>query len=98
YATLPGLPADKLPGDGATWYQRYNTKYPNDKNKDFAPFGYEAMKVAIAAIAKVNAKDREAVRSAVAGTKSADLPGLHILGNWQFDGNGDTSLLAMSVL
>ncbi len=98
YATLVGLPAAKLSGQGAEWYQRYKQRYPNDDNEDFAPFGYEAGKVAVHAIEKAGRKDREAVRAAVASTTSDALPGAHILGKWQFDGNGDTSLVNISVL
>ncbi len=97
YATLIGLPANQLAGPGADWYQQYKAKYPSDNNEDFAPFGYEAAKVALHAIAQ-GGTDREAVRAAMATTKSADLPPPHILGEWQFDANGDTSLVNISVL
>lgn len=98
YATNPGLPASKLTGEGAAWYTRYKERYPNDDNEDFAPFGYEAGKVALRAIEKAAKKDREAVRAAVGTVSSADLPGDHILGEWKFDSNGDTSLVNISVL
>lgn len=98
YATLVGLPSAKLSGVGAVWYSRYKSRYPNDDDENFAPFGYEAMKVALHAIEKAGVKDREAIRAAVATTSSADLPGDHILGDWKFDANGDTSLVNISVL
>jgi len=98
YSSLVGLPASKLSGAGEEWYNRYKARYPGDENEDFAPFGYEAAKVAVAAIAKAGTKDREAIRSTVAGMSSADLPGAHILGEWKFDQNGDTSLVNISVL
>lgn len=97
YSTLVGLPASKLTGAGASWYARYTQRYPNDDNRDFAPFGYEAAKVALSAIERAGKKDREAIRAAVAQTGSDDLPGDHILGEWQFDANGDTSLVTISV-
>ncbi|HUS17935.1 MAG TPA: ABC transporter substrate-binding protein, partial [Chloroflexia bacterium] len=98
FSTLVGLPAAQLKDAGHDWYLKYSARFPEDKNPDFAPFGYEAGKVAIHAIAQVNRKDREAVRAAVAATKSDDLPGKTILGNpWAFDANGDTSLVTISV-
>ena len=97
YSTLVGLPAAKLTGAGAAWYQRYKQKYPNDDNEDFAPFGYEAAKVALSAIQRAGTKDREKIREAVAATGTAQIQGDHILGEWKFDQNGDTSLVTISV-
>jgi branched-chain amino acid transport system substrate-binding protein len=97
YSTLVGLPASQLSGPGREWYRLYKALYPNDKNEDFAPFGYEAARVALHAIEKAGTKDREAIRAAVASTTSADLPEPHILGDWHFDANGDTSLVSISV-
>jgi branched-chain amino acid transport system substrate-binding protein len=97
YSTLVGLPASQLSGPGADWYRTYKARYPDDRNEDFAPFGYEAARVALHAIEKAGSKDREAIRAAVASTSSADLPEPHILGDWQFDQNGDTSLESISV-
>lgn len=98
YATLVGLPAARLTGVGAEWYQRYKSLYPNDSNEDFAPFGYEAGRVALHAISTVNRKDREAIRQVIASTSTDQLTtGQNILGDWSFDGNGDTSLVTVSV-
>ncbi|MDQ3703709.1 MAG: branched-chain amino acid ABC transporter substrate-binding protein [Chloroflexota bacterium] len=97
YSTAPGLSASQLSGPGADWYRRYKSRYPNDNNEDFAPFGYEAARVALHAIEQAGRKDREAIRAAVAVTSSADLPEPHILGDWTFDENGDTSLVSISV-
>jgi branched-chain amino acid transport system substrate-binding protein len=97
YATLVGLPAARLAGPGADWYRRYKQQYPNDPNEDFAPFGYEAGRVAIYGIATANRKDREAIRQVIAATDTSQLAGDNILGDWSFDGNGDTSLVTVSV-
>jgi branched-chain amino acid transport system substrate-binding protein len=97
YATLVGLPAAKLTGAGADWYRQYKSRFSSDENEDFAPFGYEAAKVVISAIKRAGSKDREAIRAAVAATNSSLLDGSHILGDWQFDSNGDTSLVTISV-
>ena len=101
YATLVGLPAKKL----QPWYNTYQQRWPNDANEDFAPFGYEAGKVALTAIGKAGPQGnrslddyREAIRAAVAAIKSSDLPNGTILGPpWQFDANGDTTLGIISV-
>lgn len=98
YATLVGLPASRLAGEGEEWYNRYKARYPTDENEDFAPFGYEAARVAVAAIGKAGTKDREAIRAAMSTISTADLPSPHILGEWKFDQNGDTSLVNISVL
>ena len=73
------------------------SRYPSDDNEDFASFGYEAGKVAISAIQRANKKDREAIRQAVAATGTNVIQGDHILGDWKFDANGDTSLVTISV-
>ncbi|MEO8285918.1 MAG: branched-chain amino acid ABC transporter substrate-binding protein [Chloroflexota bacterium] len=97
YASLVGLPASKLTGAGASWYQRYKQQYPDDAAPDFAPFGYEAAKVALSAIERAGNKNREAIRQAVAATGTDQISGDHILGDWKFDANGDTSLVTISV-
>jgi branched-chain amino acid transport system substrate-binding protein len=97
YVSLVGLPASRLTGVGADWYSRYKSRYPNDFNEDWAPFGYEAGRTAISGIARANKKDREAIRQLVAGTNTSQLTGDNILGDWSFDGNGDTSLVTVSV-
>ncbi len=97
YSTLVGLPASKLAGPGADWYSRYNARWSYDDNEDFARFAYEAARVAIHSLEKAGKKDREAVRAAVTSTSSSDLPAPHILGDWKFDANGDTSLVNISV-
>jgi branched-chain amino acid transport system substrate-binding protein len=98
YASVVGIPPTELTGPGADWYQRYISRYPNDSAPNFAPFGYEAARVAISAIERAGTKDREAIRRAVAETSTANMGGEHILGEWSFDQNGDTSLVTVSVL
>ncbi len=101
YATQLGLPANKL----LPWYTNYQQRWPSDVDPNFAPFGYEAMRVLLAAIGKVGAQGnrslddyREAIRATVAGVKSSDLPNGTILGPpWQFDANGDTTLGIINV-
>jgi branched-chain amino acid transport system substrate-binding protein len=93
YATFGGLPTTAYEGATLEWANRYRQQYSNADPEPYAIYGYEAAKVALAAIERAGVKDREAVRAAVLGTR--DFPG--ILGTWSFDENGDTSLTTMSV-
>jgi branched-chain amino acid transport system substrate-binding protein len=81
-----------LSGAAADWARRYKERF------GFEPFGYvpnayEAMNVALAAIARVDKKDRAAIRDAIFATRDYD--GLR--GHWSFDPNGDTSLTSLSI-
>lgn len=67
YATFPGLPAPKLTGNGATWYQRYVQEF-GETPQPYVAYGYEAMSVALANIARVGTKARAAVRDAIFAT------------------------------
>ena len=91
YVTFGALPPEKLAGKGAEWYQRYKAKY-NSEPAVYAVYGYEAANVAIAALNKVCTKNRAAIRDAVFATKNF----AGVLGMWNFDANGDTSLTSMS--
>lgn len=91
YATFGGVPGKELKGTGKTWYESYKKKY-NAEPEAYAAYGYEAAKVIVDAIGKVCKNDRAAIRDAVLATK--DFPG--VLGTWNFDANGDTSLTTLS--
>mgnify|MGYP000980429351 CR=1 FL=1 len=91
YVTFGGVPAAKLTGKGADWYKAYKAKF-NGEPEAYASYGYESMKVALAAIQAAGKKDRDAIRAAVFATKDYD----GVLGKWSFDANGDTSLATMS--
>jgi branched-chain amino acid transport system substrate-binding protein len=91
YITFGGVPPDKLEGKAAEWYTAYKAKF-NSEPEAYAVYGYEAANVALAAINKVCAKDREAILDAVLATKDFD----GVLGTWSFDANGDTSLSTLS--
>jgi branched-chain amino acid transport system substrate-binding protein len=91
YITFGGVPPTKLTGKGAAWYTAYKAKFGGEPEA-YAAYGYESMKVALAAIEKAGRKDRAAIRDAIFGTKDYD----GVLGKWSFDPNGDTTLTAMS--
>jgi branched-chain amino acid transport system substrate-binding protein len=97
YASVAGLPYDKLPAAGQQFKKDYDAKYGGDLNEPYAVYGYEAMSVAIAAIEAVcaaggNPTDRKAIRDAVFNIKNF----AGVLGTWSFDANGDTSLSDMT--
>ena len=91
--TFAGLPFEKLKGIGAKTYADYKKTF-GEEPTPFALYAVEAARVAIDGIRRAagdldRAKDvtdkREAVRKAIAATKSFD----GILGRWSFDRNGD---------
>ncbi len=97
YASVAGLPFDKLPAAAQQFKKDYDAKYGGDLNEPYAVYGYEAMNVTLAAIESVcknggDPSDRKAVRDAVFATKDFD----GVLGKWSFDENGDTSLTDMT--
>jgi branched-chain amino acid transport system substrate-binding protein len=59
----------------------------------YVAYSYEAMNVALDAIARVGTKDRAAIRDAILAT--TDYSG--VLGTWSFTNTGDSTLTAMSV-
>jgi branched-chain amino acid transport system substrate-binding protein len=87
YATIAGLPEDRLGEKGKAFYDSYQQKY-GLKAESYGIYGYEAANVALAAINSVCKKDRGAILDAVFATKDFD----GVLGKWSFDANGDTSL------
>jgi len=97
YASVAGLPFEKLPAAAQQFKKDYDTKFGGDLNEPYAVYGYEAMNVALKALEDVCAaggdpSDRETVRAAVFAIR--DFEG--ILGTWSFDENGDTSLTDMT--
>ena len=97
YASVAGLPFDKLNEAGKKFLTDYEAKY-GKLTEPYAILGYETMNVALKAIEDVCAAggvptDRAAVNKAVFAIK--DFQG--VLGTWSFDANGDTSLTDMTV-
>jgi branched-chain amino acid transport system substrate-binding protein len=96
YASVAGVPLDKLPSSGLQFVKDYEAKY-GKLTEPYAVYGYETMNVAFKAIEDVCAAggdptDRAAVNSAVFAIKDFD----GALGTWSFDANGDTSLTDMT--
>ncbi|NDC37817.1 MAG: branched-chain amino acid ABC transporter substrate-binding protein [Proteobacteria bacterium] len=91
YITFGGVPADRLTGRGARFYESYKKAYGIEP-EGYAAYGYEAAQVVLEAVRRAGKKDRAAILAAAAGLK--DFEGA--LGTWSFDENGDTSLRTMS--
>ncbi len=97
YASVAGLPFDKLNAAGQTFLKAYEAKY-GKLTEPYAIYGYEAMNVLLQAFENVcaaggNPADRATVNKAVFAIK--DFQG--VLGTWSFDANGDTNLTDMTV-
>jgi branched-chain amino acid transport system substrate-binding protein len=91
FVTFGGvLPANQV-GKGKEFVDKYVQKHGR-LPEAYAIYAYEAAKVVLHAIEKVNKKDRAAIVGACASLK--DFPGA--LGTWSFDENGDTTLKTLS--
>ncbi|MCC6178090.1 MAG: branched-chain amino acid ABC transporter substrate-binding protein [Chloroflexi bacterium] len=91
YVTFNGVPARKLTGLGAEWYQAYLAHYGAEPSV-YAAYGYQAMRLALGAIARAGTADREAIRAAVFATQDENM----VLGNCSIDPNGDVTCAVMS--
>jgi branched-chain amino acid transport system substrate-binding protein len=96
YASVGGVPLDKLPDSGKQFVKDYETKF-GKLTEPYAVYGYETMNVILKAIEDVCAAggdptDRATINKAVFAIK--DFQGA--LGTWSFDTNGDTSLTDMT--
>ena len=91
YITFPGIAPGKLAGRGAEWARAYGARFGSEPGT-YAAYGYEATRVALAAIDRGARPDRAAVRDALLATRDYD----GVLGRWSFDQNGDTTLSTVS--
>ena len=90
YATIAGVPREKLGNKGKKFFDDYKAKNGADPEA-YAIYGYEAASVVIKAVSTVCKKDRLAILDAMFTTKDFD----GVLGKWSFDADGDTSLDSM---
>jgi branched-chain amino acid transport system substrate-binding protein len=63
FATFAGVPTLKLTGKGADWFQRYQQEF-HEVPQPYVAYVYEAINVALDAIARVGTRDRAAIRDA----------------------------------
>jgi branched-chain amino acid transport system substrate-binding protein len=87
--TVATLDPDEYPPEGKKFFADYEKAY-GDKPEPYAIYGYEAMSVILDAIQRAGAKgnDRQAVIDAFFQTKGKK----SVLGTYDIDQNGDTSL------
>jgi branched-chain amino acid transport system substrate-binding protein len=81
YASLPGVPLDKMPG-GKAFAARFVAKY--QPIQLYAPYCYDAVNVMIAAMQKADSVEPAKYMPALAGIAHQG-----ITANIQFDGMGD---------
>ena len=91
YITQPGVPVDQLTGGGKEFVDGFNEKYGKAPNP-YTAYAAQAAEVLIAAIEK-GGTDRTAVSAALFETDITD----GIVGSFQIDENGDTTLGKVSV-
>jgi branched-chain amino acid transport system substrate-binding protein len=87
FATFGGRDPSSLTGPGKAFVDKYREKYKTEPEV-YAIYGYEAAKLALATIKKVNKKDRDAIREAILATKDFSEGAI---GTWSFDADGDIS-------
>ena len=94
FCTQPAQDLSAYPG-GKDFLTAYQAKYGGGTPEPYAIYGYEAMKLGLATIAKLGAQgnSKSAVLSALFATKN--YPGA--IGTYGFDANGDTTLTAFGL-
>lgn len=92
FATVGGLPPQKFADQGREFLLAYQERYgiPPDAS---ATYGYESMRLVLAAINEASLKDRRAISDAAFAIRDFD----GLLGRWSVDANGDTTLSQLSV-
>ncbi len=92
YVTFGGLPPERLTGPGRDFVDKYQARYGREP-ESYAIYGYEAAKVALAAIERAGRKDRQAIVEAALSIRNFRQGAL---GSWSFDSNGDTTITTIS--
>jgi branched-chain amino acid transport system substrate-binding protein len=82
--TIAGRDYLDLPPKGVQFYNKFKTTHRREPDP-YAVYGYEAMNVALDAIARAGKKDRAAILDAIRNTRNFE----GALGTWSFDENGD---------
>ncbi|HEX5445150.1 MAG TPA: branched-chain amino acid ABC transporter substrate-binding protein, partial [Pirellulales bacterium] len=92
YVTFGGLPPEHLTGKGREFVESYRRRF-GVTPEAYAIYGYEAGKMALAAIERAGRKDRAAIIEACLSMRDFDGGAL---GKWSFDANGDSTLRTLS--
>lgn len=92
YATSIGLPIEVVETESSREFsEKYKARF-GEAPDVFAPLGYEAARVVIAAINRARVKSRAEILREIKNT--SNFAGLY--GNWGFDERGDTTLRTVS--
>jgi branched-chain amino acid transport system substrate-binding protein len=86
--TVATLSPDQYPPDGQQFFKSYTEKYGVNNPDPYAIYGYEAMKLALDAIARSKTGDKADIVKALFATKDRD----SVLGKYSIDEHGDTTL------
>lgn len=92
YITQPGIPVDQLTGAGEEFATGFKEEYGKDPNP-YTAYAAQAAEVLIDAIERAGSTDRAAISKALFETEVTD----GILGDFQIDENGDTTLGTVSI-
>lgn len=85
-ASIAGRGYQDLPPNGVRFYNNFKVRM-NREPDPYAVYGYEAMNIALDAIARAGKKDRTAILDAIAATRNYD----GAFGVRSFDSNGDVT-------
>jgi len=86
--TVATLNPDSYPPEGQEFFDAFTQKYGEDKPDPYAIYGYEAMRLALDAIARSKTGEKPDIIKAIFATKDRD----SVLCTYSIDKNGDTTL------
>jgi branched-chain amino acid transport system substrate-binding protein len=86
--TVATLSPDEYPPDGQEFFNSFRDKYNEPNPNPYAIYGYEAMRLALDAIARSETGEKADIVKALFATKDRK----SVLGTYSIDENGDTTL------
>jgi len=86
--TVATLTPDQYPPEGQEFFKAFTEKYGVDNPDPYSIYGYEAMSLALDAIARSKTGEKADIKKALFATKDR----ASVLGTYSIDENGDTTL------
>jgi branched-chain amino acid transport system substrate-binding protein len=86
--TVATLSPDEYPPEGQEFFDQFEKKYGEPNPDPYSIYGYEAMRLALDAIARSGTGEKADILSALYETKDRE----SVLGTYSIDENGDTTL------
>jgi branched-chain amino acid transport system substrate-binding protein len=86
--TVATLSPDQYPEDGQAFFNAFREKHDEPNPNPYAIYGYEAMRLALDAIARSETGEKADILAALFETKDRE----SVLGTYSIDENGDTTL------